>query len=88
MYMYKYKGIDIYIYIRIYMCMHIHMYIYKRIYIYKYTYMQTYSHIDIIYRYIIYMNINKLSRQETPNSVGGQNDTRLVAVMMMTMTHR
>ena len=29
-----------------------------------------------------------LSRQETPNSVGGQKETRLVVVMMMTMTDR
>ena len=29
----------------------------------------------------------KLSRQETPNSGGGQKETRIVVVMMMTMTH-
>ena len=34
------------------------------------------------------MFANKLSWQETPNSVGGQKDTRLVAVMMRMMTHR
>ena len=31
---------------------------------------------------------NKLSRQETPNSGGWEKYTRLVVVMMMTMTHR
>ena len=34
------------------------------------------------------LSLSKLSRQETPSSVGGQKETRRMVVMMITMTHR